>query len=104
MTDGEIAARRIAKLFDLRPAAIVKKFGLKTRSSKRRHPTDISATAPHPQGEVWEDGREVEREIEILRLGKARCRRSDQAKFGLLTRPTAQVKVPEKGTFVCLHP
>ena len=28
MTDGEIA-RRIAKLFDLRPAAIVKKFGLK---------------------------------------------------------------------------
>lgn len=47
MTDGEIA-RRIAKLFDLRPAAIVKKFGLKTRSSKRRHPTDISATAPTP--------------------------------------------------------
>ena len=42
MTDGEIA-RRIGKLFDLRPAAIVKRFGLKTRSSRRRPPTGISA-------------------------------------------------------------
>ena len=52
MTDGEIA-RRISKLFDLRPAAIVRRFGLK-KSDFRSNCLLRSFRQPsiHPQGEI----------------------------------------------------
>lgn len=83
MTDGEIA-RRIGKLFDLRPAAIVKRFGLK-------HPI-FEATASYghfgnrpycKKVKIWENGREVEREIEFFgweKLDAVECIRKE---FGL---------------------
>lgn len=66
MTDGEIA-RRIGRLFDLRPAAIVKRFGLKNPIFEATASYGHFGNRPYKQVEkVWENGREVEREIEYF--------------------------------------
>ncbi|MDE7069663.1 MAG: methionine adenosyltransferase [Alistipes sp.] len=66
MTDGEIA-RRIARLFDLRPAAIVRKFGLKNPIFEATASYGHFGNRPFTRVEkVWENGREVEREIEFF--------------------------------------
>lgn len=66
MTDGEIA-RHIARLFDLRPAAIVRKFGLKNPIFEATASYGHFGNRPFTRREkVWENGREVEREIEFF--------------------------------------
>ena len=83
MTDGEIA-RRIAKLFDLRPAAIVKKFGLKNPIFEATASYGHFGNRPYTRKEkVWEDGREVEREIEFFGWEKLDAVDLIKQKFGL---------------------
>lgn len=66
MTDGEIA-RRIGKLFDLRPAAIVRRFGLKNPIFEATASYGHFGNRPYTRMEkVWENNREVEREIEYF--------------------------------------
>ena len=83
MTDGEIA-RRIGRLFDLRPAAIVKRFGLKNPIFEATASYGHFGNRPYKQVEkVWENGREVEREIEYFgweKLDAVDCIRKE---FGL---------------------
>ncbi|MBQ7297050.1 MAG: methionine adenosyltransferase domain-containing protein, partial [Alistipes sp.] len=66
MSDGEIA-RRIARLFDLRPAAIVRRFGLKNpileaTASYVHFGKRPSVKAVH----FYEQGVKVEREVEFF--------------------------------------
>ena len=83
MTDGEIA-RRIAKLFDLRPAAIVKKFGLKNPIFEATASYGHFGNRPYTRKEkVWEDGREVEREIEFFGWEKLDAVDLIKQEFGL---------------------
>ena len=83
MTDGEIA-RRIGRLFDLRPAAIVKRFGLKNPIFEATASYGHFGNRPYKQVEkVWENGRKVEREIEYFgweKLDAVDCIRKE---FGL---------------------
>ena len=66
MTDGEIA-ERIGKLFDLRPASIVKRFGLKNPIFEATASYGHFGNRPYTKVEkVWEDGKEVEKEIEFF--------------------------------------
>lgn len=83
MTDGEIA-RRIGKLFDLRPAAIVKRFGLKNPIFEATASYGHFGNRPYTQKvKLWENGHEVEREIEFFgweKLDAVDCIRKE---FGL---------------------
>jgi len=66
MSDGEIAAR-IGKLFDLRPAAIVRRFGLKNPIFEATASYGHFGNRPYTRVEkFWEHGKEVEREIEFF--------------------------------------
>ena len=66
MTDGEIASH-IGKLFDLRPAAIVRRFGLKNPIFEATASYGHFGNRPYTRVEkVWEHGKEVEREIEYF--------------------------------------
>ena len=66
MTDGEIA-ERIGKLFDLRPASIVKKFGLKNPIFEATASYGHFGNRPYTQVvKLYENGVEVEREIEFF--------------------------------------
>ena len=66
MTDGEIA-ERIGKLFDLRPASIVKKFGLKNPIFEATASYGHFGNRPYTQVvKLHENGTEVEREIEFF--------------------------------------
>ena len=66
MTDGEIA-ERIGKLFDLRPASIVKKFGLKNPIFEATASYGHFGNRPYTQVvKLHENGVEVEREIEFF--------------------------------------
>ncbi len=66
MTDGEIA-RRIGKLFDLRPAAIVRRFGLKNPIFEKTASYGHFGNRPFTEKvKLWENGREVAREIEYF--------------------------------------
>ncbi len=66
MTDGEIA-RRVAKLFDLRPAAIVRRFGLKNPIFEATASYGHFGNRPYTQRvKVWNRGVEEEREIEFF--------------------------------------
>ena len=66
MTDGEIA-RRIERLFDLRPAAIVKRFGLTNPIFEATASYGHFGNRPYTRTEkLWRDGHEVEREIEYF--------------------------------------
>jgi len=83
MTDGEIA-ERIGKLFDLRPASIVKRFGLKNPIFEATASYGHFGNGPYTKVEkVWEDGKEVDKEIEFF--GWERLDAVDEIKreFGL---------------------
>ncbi|MBE6214316.1 MAG: methionine adenosyltransferase [Rikenellaceae bacterium] len=83
MTDGEIA-ERIGKLFDLRPASIVKRFGLKNPIFEATASYGHFGNRPYTKVEkVWEDGKEVDKEIEFF--GWERLDAVDEIKreFGL---------------------
>ena len=83
MSDGQIADH-IGKLFDLRPAAIVKRFGLKNPIFEATASYGHFGNRPYTKLEkVWENGVECEREIEYF--GWERLDAVDQLKseFGL---------------------
>ena len=83
MTDGEIA-RRIGKLFDLRPAAIVKRFGLKNPIFEATASYGHFGNRPYTKVEkVRENGREVEREIEFFGWEKLDAVEEIRREFGL---------------------
>ena len=66
MTDGQIA-EHIGKLFDLRPAAIVRRFGLKNPIFEATASYGHFGNRPYTKVEkVWENGVETEREIEFF--------------------------------------
>ncbi len=83
MSDGQIA-EHIGKLFDLRPAAIVKRFGLMNPIFEATASYGHFGNRPYTKLEkVWENGVECEREIEYF--GWERLDAVDQlkAEFGL---------------------
>ena len=83
MTDGEIA-RRIGKLFDLRPAAIVRRFGLKNPIFEATASYGHFGNRPYTERvKVWEDGRETEREIEFFGWEKLDAVELIRKEFGL---------------------
>ena len=83
MTDGEIA-RRIGKLFDLRPAAIVKRFGLKNPIFEATASYGHFGNRPFKRVEkLWKNGREVEREIEFFGWEKLDAVELIRKEFGL---------------------
>ncbi len=83
MTDGEIA-RRVSKLFDLRPAAIVKRFGLKNPIFEATASYGHFGNRPYTKVEtVWESGQPVEREIEYFGWEKLDAVDEIKAEFGL---------------------
>ena len=83
MTDGEIA-RRIGKLFDLRPAAIVKRFGLKNPIFEATASYGHFGNRPYTKVEkVWENGVETEREIEFFVWEKLDAVEQIKREFGL---------------------
>ena len=83
MTDGEIA-RRIGKLFDLRPAAIVKRFGLKNPIFEATASYGHFGNRPYKAVEkVWENGVETEREIEFFGWEKLDAVDRIRKEFGL---------------------
>ncbi len=83
MTDGEIA-RRISKLFDLRPAAIVKRFGLKNPIFEATASYGHFGNRPYTRVEkVWENGHEVEKEVEFFGWEKLDAVELIKQEFGL---------------------
>ncbi len=83
VTDGEIA-RRIGKLFDLRPAAIVKRFGLKNPIFEATASYGHFGNRPYTQKvKIWENGHEVEREIEFFGWEKLDTVETIRQEFGL---------------------
>lgn len=65
-TDGEIADK-ISKMFDLRPAAIVRQFGLKNPIFEATASYGHFGNRPYKKVEkVWVNGKETEREIEFF--------------------------------------
>jgi len=83
MTDGELA-RRIGKLFDLRPAAIVKRFGLKNPIFEATASYGHFGNRPYTKVEkVWENGVETEREIEFFGWEKLDAVEQIKREFGL---------------------
>ncbi len=66
LSEGEIA-ERIGKLFDLRPAAIVKMFGLNNPIFEATASYGHFGARPYTRTErVWVDGVETEREVEFF--------------------------------------
>ncbi len=66
ISEGEIA-ERISKLFDLRPAAIVKRFGLKNPIFEATASYGHFGNRPYTRREtIFEHGKAVEREIEYF--------------------------------------
>ncbi|MBQ2843040.1 MAG: methionine adenosyltransferase [Alistipes sp.] len=66
LSDGEIA-RRIAALFDLRPHAIVRRFGLKNPIFEATASYGHFGNRPYTKAVTfYEDGHEVEREVEFF--------------------------------------
>ncbi len=83
MTDGEIA-RRIQRLFDLRPAAIVKQFGLKNPIFEATASYGHFGNRPYTNIEkLWRNGREIEQEIEYFGWEKLDAVESIRKEFGL---------------------
>lgn len=97
MTDGEIA-RRIGKLFDLRPAAIVRRFGLKNPIFEATASYGHFDNRPYTERvKVWENGRETEREIEFFGWGEARCRGADSQRVRIVTVRVAENRDVRRG-------
>ena len=83
MTDGEIA-RKVSKLFDLRPAAIVKRFGLTNPIFEATASYGHFGNRPYKKSvKVWENGVEVEREIEFFGWERMDAVEQIKAEFGL---------------------
>ncbi len=83
ISEGEIA-ERIGKLFDLRPAAIVKRFGLKSPIFEATASYGHFGNRPYTKLEkFYEGGKEVERKVEFF--GWERLDQVDRikAEFGL---------------------
>ncbi len=83
MPDGQIA-ERIGKLFDLRPAAIVRRFGLKNPIFEATASYGHFGNRPYTKVEkVWENGVETEREIEFFGWERLDAVEQIKAEFGL---------------------
>ena len=83
MTDGEIA-RRVAKLFDLRPAAIVKRYGLKNPIFEATASYGHFGNRPYVKPvQMWENGVECEREVEFFGWEKLDAVDMIKTEFGL---------------------
>ncbi|MEG2612182.1 MAG: methionine adenosyltransferase domain-containing protein, partial [Alistipes sp.] len=83
IAEGEIADR-IGRLFDLRPAAIVKKFGLKNPIFEATASYGHFGNRPYTQKEtLWIDGKEIEREIEFFGWEKLDAVDMLKKEFGL---------------------
>ena len=83
LTDGEIA-RRIAKLFDLRPAAIVRRFGLKNPIFEATASYGHFGNRPYTKRETfYENGRTVERDVECFGWEKLDAVDAIREAFGL---------------------
>ncbi len=83
ITDGEIA-RRIAKLFDLKPAAIVKRFGLKNPIFEATASYGHFGNRPYTKEvEIWENGVQSKREVEFFGWEKLDAVDAIRREFGL---------------------
>ena len=83
MTDGEIA-RRVSKLFDLRPASIVKRYGLKNPIFEATASYGHFGNRPYVKPvTVWENGVECERNVEFFGWEKLDAVDQIKAEFGL---------------------
>ncbi len=82
-SDAEIATK-IGKLFDLRPAAIVKRYGLKNPIFEATASYGHFGNRPYTKIEkVWEHGVECEREIEFFSWEKLDCVEQIKAEFSI---------------------
>ena len=83
MTDGQIA-EHVGKLFDLRPASIVRRFGLKNPIFEATASYGHFGNRPYTKSvKVWENGVEVEREIEFFGWEKLDAVDMIKREFGL---------------------
>ncbi len=83
MTDGQIA-EHIGKLFDLRPASIVRRFGLTNPIFEATASYGHFGNRPYKKNiKVWENGTEVEREIEFFGWERLDAVEQIKAEFGL---------------------
>ena len=83
MTDGQIA-EHIGKLFDLRPASIVRRYGLKNPIFEATASYGHFGNRPYKKTvKVWENGAEVEREIEFFGWERLDAVEQIKAEFGL---------------------
>ena len=83
ISEGEIA-ERIAKLFDLRPHAIVKRFGLKNPIFEATASYGHFGNRPYTQAVKFiENGTEVEREVEFFGWEKLDAVEAIKAEFNL---------------------
>ncbi|MCC8034972.1 MAG: methionine adenosyltransferase [Rikenellaceae bacterium] len=83
LSDGEIAGR-IDKMFDLRPAAIVKRFGLKNPIFEATASYGHFGNRPFVQPvKIWENGRETEKDIEFFGWEKLDEVENIKREFGL---------------------
>ncbi len=77
-------AEAIGRLFDLRPAAIVKRYGLKNPIFEATASYGHFGCRPYARKErVWEQGREVEREIEFFSWERLDAVDEIKSAFGL---------------------
>ena len=83
ISEGEIA-ERIARLFDLRPHAIVKRFGLKNPIFEATASYGHFGNRPYTQAVKFiENGTEVEREVEFFGWEKLDAVESIKKEFGI---------------------
>ncbi|MBR5454820.1 MAG: methionine adenosyltransferase [Rikenellaceae bacterium] len=83
ISDGQIA-EVIAEMFDLRPAAIVKRFGLKNPIFEATASYGHFGNRPYKAVEkLWENGQQVEREIEYFGWERLDFVEEIKAKLGL---------------------
>ena len=81
--EGEIA-ERIAKLFDLRPHAIVKRYGLKNPIFEPTASYGHFGNRPYTKAVTFvENGAEVEREVEFFGWERLDAVEAIKAEFGL---------------------
>ena len=83
MTDGQIA-EHVGKLFDLRPASIVRRYGLKNPIFEATASYGHFGNRPYKKTvKVWENGVEVEREIEFFGWERLDVVEQIKKEFGL---------------------
>ena len=83
MTDGQIA-EHIGKIFDLRPASIVRRFGLTNPIFEATASYGHFGNRPYKKAvKVWENGVEVEREVEFFGWERLDAVEQIKAEFGL---------------------